>query len=261
MIFRETLSDWREQVWRRWLDERQRLADSPVQAPSLLHHHDAWRELRRVLKTNPDAYRVGKGIVIPVRRGEISKIDWEPIRLNLGLASGEKLYAGFDTCCPEVFVPDHHQRWYPGTPVWVDDGTMDRALRHQARISEKGELVTRDELLSEYEPAMFGDAPDDFPAWDVFNRLLDTGTSIYDRDRDYGDQELALGLLADLVGDEPAVDLYQPFAREVVARLPHVSHIQLQIRSGPPGDPARFNKHAEWYLSEGEIRAWVETKV
>lgn len=239
------------------MHDRRRLADSPVRAPSLSHHHRIWREQRRILRGNPDAYRVGAGIVVPRRRGEVSKIDWEDLRLQAGIAVDEKLYAGFDTRCPEVFVPDHHQRRYPGTPVWVDDGLADRPLYRSTRVDQDGILITRDELLSAYDPDMFGDLPASFDAWDVFNSLLDTGTSIYDRDRPYGEEELALALLADLYGDGLARDLYGPFVRDVVSELPH---LRLQVRGGILEDPDHFTRYAQWHLPESEIRAWVRVQ-
>lgn len=100
-------------------------------------------------------------------------------------------------------MPDHHQRRHPGSPVYVDD----EALYRRLWLSRDGEIATRDELLAPVDQAADGNGQ--VPSKDALSGEDTTipkemiksfclaGSSIYDRDQLYGDEELSLNILAD----------------------------------------------------------------
>jgi hypothetical protein len=163
----------------------------------------------------------------------LSGIDWDALRREHGLAEGEKLYAGYYTDRPETAVIPHHNRGAGGsggTPVWVDGGQLDRHLW----LTEDGQIETREDRLALYDPAVFGDLPDDFDRWELFAGMVVVGQCIYERDP-RGEAELALNILADAAGEETARRHYRAFAEEVVSGLPR----------------------DRWCLPEGHIREWL----
>lgn len=175
-------------------------------------------------------------------------VDWEAARRELGVADGEKLYYGFDVERPEAHVPESLYRLRPGTPVYLDG----RPLRRWFYLFDD-EILTRDDLLAEYDFVPFEGLSAEAPnAPEDFNYLVDSGSSIYDWDDLYGDEELAINILYDLCGGFTARRRYLEFAREVVAELPHTR----------PKPRARFEsasvgKQAEWFLPEKAIRGWL----
>lgn len=179
--------------------------------------------------------------------GGSSRVVWAVKRWRHGVPDGERLFGGFTTKCPEICVEPHHQRRSPGTPVWVDGRQLDRRFY----LTVEGEIVSRDERLAglaESNPHI---------EVDLLNMWVQTGASIYDRDRSFGDRELALNILYELVGEDAGSCMYEDFADEVIGRLPRAEL--------PPGDYAEdpnyyIGRYAEWYLSEGEIRTWIRAR-
>ncbi len=181
--------------------------------------------------------------------GHLSGIDWAAKRDELGIAEGEKLYGGFDTGQPEVYVVPHHQRKLPGTPVWVDGRQLERRLY----LTDAGDIMTRDEVLArwvEVAPKL----PEGIDTVDAMNSWVAAGASVYDRGDSEGMQELALNILADTFNEEVARHHYKDFAEEVVNRLPRADHVELAWYEQPDASVP----HAIWFLRENTIREWLE---
>ena len=201
-----------------------------------------WRYRRRLLK-EPSTYETADGeIVVPAN--DTGRIDWRARREEYGVADGEKLYGGFVTLFPELWVEPHHQRRRPGTPVWADGRQLDSRLY----LTTDGEVFGRADVLAD----LVENAPD-LPV-DSLSHWLMTGASVYDRDAPLGEEELALNILCDAAGEDTALRHYQDFAAEVVRELPHATLTPVwSIRDAPDGGKA----HAHWFLPESAIVEWL----
>lgn len=140
------------------------------------------------------------------------------------------VYTGHFSLHPELEVEPHHQRRRGkegGTPVWIGEQRLDRLLY----IVRDGEVFTRAErlaMIAESNPHVEVEA---LQFW------LSSGASIYDRDSDAGNAELALNILADSIGELEARRNYRVFSIEVVSPLPET-----------------------WILTQGKVRRWIWAK-
>lgn len=252
MKLSEKLADWVEYVW-----------NAPGEDPgaqTLRGRHAHWRREMEMLQ-KPGAYRSPHGGVAVPQPRHMSGIDWREARLDAGAAVDEKLYYGFVSSCPEVHVPDHHRRRRPGSPVYVDGVPLER----QIFFDEDGELASAEQEESAVESGADEDGnyhlrstegkDIDVPAG-VVKALLRTGSSIYDRDRRGGEEELALNVLNDCRGWQTAERFYAEFASEVINALPRVELSPfVDVDS-----PHRFHKYAEWYLKSSDIESWLDER-
>ncbi|MEW6635466.1 MAG: DUF6166 domain-containing protein [Actinomycetota bacterium] len=121
----------------------------------------------------------------------------------------------------------YHRRIGGGTPVWVNGRQLDRLLY----MTRNGEIFTRADRL-----AMLAEKNPDVEV-DGLQFWLSAGAAVYQRDDELGNDELALNILADALGESAARDTYRAFSAEIVSHLPD-----------------------KWVLTEDEIRRWIFEK-
>lgn len=144
--------------------------------------------------------------------------------------AGGKVYTGHYSDRPELEVEPHHQRRKVeagATPVWVNGRQLDKLLY----LSVDGEVFTRAERLAMMVETNSHVDVEGMQFW------LSVGASVYERNSEVGNAELALNILADAVGEAAARSNYQDFSAEMVSRLPN-----------------------DWMLTEDEIRRWVSER-
>jgi hypothetical protein len=155
------------------------------------------------------------------------RIDWEKVRREHGLSEGQKLYVG---------------EYEPGrlggrTWVWVDGKPLNGQFFLSYGFEDEVEIATLDDVLAEYDPAIFGGELDDpFDTEEIYRRMVIHNK--YDPTTDLGEQELALNVLVDLFGEAKALRHYEAFAEEIANDL----------------------SHELWSLPEDRVREWVGRK-
>jgi hypothetical protein len=155
------------------------------------------------------------------------RVDWEMLRREHGLFDGQKLYVG-------MYEPG---RFGGRTSVWVDGKPLNGHLFLSYGFEDEVEVTTLDDVLAEYEPAIFGgELEESFDTEEIYRKMVIHNK--YDPTTVLGEQELALNVLADLVGEEKALRHYETFA-EVIAN-----------------DLVR----ELWSLPEDRVREWVGRK-
>jgi hypothetical protein len=160
-------------------------------------------------------------------RRAADRIDWEKLRREHGLSQGRKPYVG---------------KYEPGrlggrTSVWVDGKPLNGRFFLAYGLDEEVEITTLDDVLADYDPEMFGgelDGP--FDTEEIYRSLVVHNK--YDSTTPLGRQELALNVLADLVGEEKALSHYEAFAEAIANDL----------------------AHELWSLPEDRVRKWVARK-
>ena len=156
------------------------------------------------------------------------RIDWEKIRREHGLSEGQKLYVG-------KYEP---ARLGGRTSVWVDGKPLNVQFFLSYGFEDEVEIATLDDVLAEYDPAIFGGELDElFDTEEIYRKVV--SHKKYDPTTDLGKQELALNVLADLIGEAKALSHYEAFAEEIIAN-----------------DLAR----QLWNLPEDRVREWVGRK-
>jgi hypothetical protein len=154
-------------------------------------------------------------------------INWDKLRREHGLSEGQKLYVG---------------KYEPGrlggrTSVWVDGKPLNGQLFLSYGFEDKVEIATLDDVLAEYDPAIFGGELDDpFDTEKIYRRMVIHNK--YDPTTDLGEQELALNVLVDLFGEAKALRHHEAFAEEIANDL----------------------SRELWSLPEDRVREWVGRK-
>lgn len=129
------------------------------------------------------------------------RIGWEKLRREHGLSEGERLYVG---------------KYKSGklggrTSVWVDGNPLNGRLFLSYGLEDEIEVTTLDDVLADYDPAIFGgDLNEHFDTEGVYRKMVIHNK--YDPTTVLGKQELALNVLADLVGEGRALRCYEAFA-------------------------------------------------
>jgi hypothetical protein len=136
------------------------------------------------------------------------RTDWEKLRREHGLSEGEKLYVG---------------KYEPGrlggrTSVWVNGKPLNGQLFLSYGFEDEVEIATQDDVLAGYNPAIFSDELNEsFDTEEIYRKIVIHNK--YDPTTVLGEQELALNVLADLVGEEKALRHYEAFAEEIASDL------------------------------------------
>jgi hypothetical protein len=136
------------------------------------------------------------------------RTDWEKLRREHGLSEGEKLYVG---------------KYEPGrlggrTSVWVNGKPLNGQLFLSYGFEGEVEIATLDDVLAGYNPAIFSDELNEsFDTEEIYRKMVIHNK--YDPTTVLGEQELALNVLADLVGEEKALRHYEAFAEEIASDL------------------------------------------
>jgi hypothetical protein len=149
------------------------------------------------------------------------------LRRGHGLSEGQKLYVG---------------KYEPGklggrTSVWVDGKPLNGQLFLSYGFEDEVEVTTLDDVLAEYDPAIFGGELDEpFDTEEIYRRMVIHNK--YDPTTVLGEQELALNVLADLFGEVKALRHYEAFAEEIENDL----------------------AQERWSLPEDRVREWVGRK-
>jgi hypothetical protein len=155
------------------------------------------------------------------------RVDWEKLRREHGLYEGQKLYVG-------MYEPG---RLGGRTSVWVDGEPLNGQLFLSYGFEDEVDVTTLDAVLAEYDPAIFsGELTESFDTEEIYRKMVIHNK--YDPTTVLGEQELALNVLADLVGEEKAMRHYEAFAEEL------------------ENDLAR----ELWSLPEDRVREWVGRK-
>jgi hypothetical protein len=136
------------------------------------------------------------------------RIDWKKLRRGHGLSDGQKLYVG---------------KYEPGrlggrTSVWVDGNPLNGQLFLSYGFEDEVEIATLDDVLAGYNPAIFSDELNEsFDTEEIYRKMVIHNK--YDPTTVLGEQELALNVLADLLGEEKALRHYEAFAEEIASDL------------------------------------------
>lgn len=261
----ELYRDWREHAWDAWRKQRRGEASTTAAARRFgffaLQRRWFLTDLPYLRSPNHFRHESG-GWIHTLPKGHFSKLDWDAVRAEQSVAEDEKLYYGFVTKFPEVKVPDHHQRRRPGSPVYVDDKPLYRRLW----VTEDRLILTRGEMLQPAEEAAdengmieaTDSTGEEAPiAKGVMQSMLLIGSSIYDRDRPYGEEELALNILADFYDEETAREWYQRFEQDVVSQL---SYIELTPTFSCLDTEDAFDKYGEWFLTGAQLQNWLTAR-
>jgi hypothetical protein len=160
-------------------------------------------------------------------RRAAERIDWEKLRTEHGLSGGEKLYVG-------MYEPG---RLGGRTSAWVDGRPLNGQFFLSYGFEDEVQIKTLDDVIADYDPAIFGSELDGvFDTEEIYRNLVIHNK--YDPTTLLGRQELALNVLADLVGEEKALRHFEAFAEEIA------------------NDLAR----ELWSLPEDRVREWVDRK-
>lgn len=182
-----------------------------------------------------------RGDVAAPRSGGRRGVDWEAAREEHGVGPNEKLYAGFASRRPGIYVAPHLEIRAAGTPVWVDGRQLARRLhprgdggvetddearrRARARLLERGGV---EDSISGEEVDLAGD-PRTLEAMVGF---LLPPPSIYFRQYPEEEEALALNILFDLLGEAPARRLYGPGDGEA-GTGGKLNRFSIRLGSGP----------------------------
>lgn len=113
-----------------------------------------------------------------------------------------------------------------GTVVLVDKTPLDRRMH----LTQDNGVANRVDSLS-----ILADSNPDVPV-DLLQAWESSSGHIYKRDSKDGNEDLALNVLDDAVGEQEACDSYQTFAEQIISSLPN-----------------------RWVISESEIQKWISS--